>query len=111
MTKRADRTPLLSTDQVSKWLGFAPRTICLWAECGTIPAVKLGRQWRFKEADVQAWLAERPGLSAILSRQGGLHLDKGATAEPPQADSSDSAHAMPDRGERMQAQLRKAVDD
>jgi excisionase family DNA binding protein len=50
------RTPLLTTAAVAKWLGIAPRTVCLWAECKEIPAIKIGRQWRFREAEVGEWL-------------------------------------------------------
>ncbi len=48
--------PLLSTAEIARWLGVSPRTICLWAECGEMPAIKVGRQWRFREEDVRRWL-------------------------------------------------------
>jgi excisionase family DNA binding protein len=48
--------PLLSTAEVAKWLGVSPRTVCLWAECKEIPAVKLGRHWRFREEEVRGWI-------------------------------------------------------
>jgi excisionase family DNA binding protein len=50
---------LLSTAEVSKWLRVATRTICTWAECGELPATKIGRQWRFRRSDLKIWL-ERP---------------------------------------------------
>jgi excisionase family DNA binding protein len=53
---QSKREPLLTTAAVAKWLGIAPRTICLWAECKEIPAIKLGRQWRFREGEVFEWL-------------------------------------------------------
>ena len=49
--KAPRRDPLLSTSAVAKWLGVSARTICFWAECGEIPAIKVGRQWRFREED------------------------------------------------------------
>lgn len=51
------REPLLTTAAVAKWLGVSPRTVCLWAECREIPAIKIGRQWRFREGEVGEWLA------------------------------------------------------
>jgi excisionase family DNA binding protein len=48
--------PLLSTAAVAKWLGIAPRTVCLWAESKVIPAIKIGRQWRFREGELREWL-------------------------------------------------------
>jgi len=50
------REPLLTTAAVAKWLGVATRTICLWAECKEIPAIKVGRQWRFREGELRQWL-------------------------------------------------------
>jgi excisionase family DNA binding protein len=52
---------------VAKWLGIAPRTVCLWAECKEIPAIKLGRQWRFRESELREWL-QNPGtkVSALV---------------------------------------------
>jgi excisionase family DNA binding protein len=48
--------PLMTTNAVAKWLGIAPRTVCLWAEYKEIPAIKIGRQWRFREGEVSDWL-------------------------------------------------------
>lgn len=50
------REPLLSTAAVAKWLGISTRAVCLWAECKSIPALKIGRQWRFRPDEVQAWI-------------------------------------------------------
>jgi excisionase family DNA binding protein len=51
--------PLLSTKAVSEWLGVSSRTLRLWAESDEIPAVKVGRQWRFRRQDVREWLKRR----------------------------------------------------
>ena len=51
-----NREPLLTTEAVSKWLGLSTRTLCLWAECEEIPAIKVGRQWRFRQSEVADWL-------------------------------------------------------
>jgi excisionase family DNA binding protein len=55
------RARLLTTHDISKWLGISRRTVCLWAECNQLPGVKLGRQWRFYEAEVQRWLTLKGG--------------------------------------------------
>ena len=47
---------MLTTKDVSQWLNVPIRTICLWAECGEIPAVKVGRHWRFYRDEVRCWL-------------------------------------------------------
>jgi excisionase family DNA binding protein len=52
----SNRESFLTTAAVAKWLGIAPRTVCLWAECKEIPAIKIGRQWRFREGELWDWL-------------------------------------------------------
>ena len=34
-------------------LNVAPRTICVWAKRGKIPAFKIGKLWRFQEARIR----------------------------------------------------------
>ena len=53
---------------VAKWLDVTARTVCLWAERDKIPAVKVGRQWRFRPADLNAWLS-RMANSSGASRE------------------------------------------
>src|SRR5438270_1223585 len=48
--------PFLSTAAVAKWLGVSTRAVCLWAECKELPAIKIGRQWRFKQEALSEWL-------------------------------------------------------
>jgi excisionase family DNA binding protein len=50
------REPLLTTAAVAKWLGISTRAVCLWAECREIPAIKVGRQWRFRQDEINEWL-------------------------------------------------------
>lgn len=40
-------TRLLTTYQVAAMLNVSQRTVCLWVECSELPAVKIGRHWRF----------------------------------------------------------------
>ena len=48
--------PLLTTAAVAKWLGISTRAVCLWAECNELPAIKIGRQWRFRQDELGKWL-------------------------------------------------------
>jgi excisionase family DNA binding protein len=48
--------PFLSTAAVAKWLGVSTRAVCLWAECKELPAIKIGRQWRFRQEELSEWL-------------------------------------------------------
>jgi excisionase family DNA binding protein len=59
-----DKVPgrnLLATAAVANWLGISARTLRLWAECKEIPALKVGRQWRFREDEIKEWLQLREG--------------------------------------------------
>lgn len=51
--------PLLTTTQVAELLAVTPRSVCLWAESGELPGLKVGRQWRFHSAAVEQWLAKK----------------------------------------------------
>ena len=63
--------PLLTTSAVSKWLGIATRTLCLWAECKEIPAIKVGHVYRVRREDLDAMMARHQGETAPL----GIHRD------------------------------------
>jgi excisionase family DNA binding protein len=52
----SNREPLMTTAAVAKWLGISTRAVCLWAECKELPAIKLGRQWRFRQEELADWL-------------------------------------------------------
>lgn len=51
----------LTAQDLSRLLGISCRSLCLWAERKKIPAIRVGRQWRFRLADVAHWItAHRP---------------------------------------------------
>ncbi|MEN6478127.1 MAG: helix-turn-helix domain-containing protein [Anaerolineales bacterium] len=53
----ADDT-LLNVKQVAQYLQLKESTIYSWAQDGKIPAIKIGRTWRFRRADLDAWLEQ-----------------------------------------------------
>ncbi|MCJ7724863.1 MAG: helix-turn-helix domain-containing protein [Acidimicrobiia bacterium] len=55
-------TTLLTTRDVQALIKVDKSTIYRMAEAGRIPAIKVGRQWRFPEAQLMAWLGERSDL-------------------------------------------------
>jgi excisionase family DNA binding protein len=63
----SNREPLLTTSAVAKWLGISSRTVCLWAECKEIPAIKIGRQWRFRESELRQWLQGSKGIKGTVA--------------------------------------------
>ena|SRR5947208_11584209 len=75
----SNREPLLTTAAVAKWLGVATRTLCLWAECKEIPAIKIGRQWRFREGELREWL-DSPQAAKVGIGTNNNNKVSGATA-------------------------------
>lgn len=61
--------PLLTVKQVAEYLQLKESTIYSWAQDGRIPAIKIGRTWRFRRADLDAWLQQH------------LQWEKGAPSE------------------------------
>ena len=53
------RRVFVTTRQVAAQLNVSPRTVCLWAEAGEIPAVRVGRQWRFPSDRLNLWIQRR----------------------------------------------------
>jgi len=51
----------LTTEEVLEYLHVNLRTVYRLIKAGSIPAVRVGRQWRFRRSDLDAWLAgQRP---------------------------------------------------
>lgn len=47
---------LLNVKQVAAYLQLKESTIYSWAQDGKIPAIKIGRTWRFRRSDLDIWL-------------------------------------------------------
>jgi len=47
---------ILTLEEVSKYLKLHRATVYKMARAGKIPALKVGKVWRFKRARVEAWL-------------------------------------------------------
>ena len=64
----------LTTEEVLEYLQVNLRTVYRLIKAGKIPAVRVGRQWRFRKRDIDAWLdsqrprAERPATPAAPTR-------------------------------------------
>lgn len=50
---------IMTLEEVAKYLKMKPQTIYLWAQRGNIPAVKLGKEWRFRRDVIDEWLNQR----------------------------------------------------
>lgn len=65
----------LTTEEVLEYLQVNLRTVYRLIKAGKIPAVRVGRQWRFRKRDIDAWLdSQRP--------RGGSRAPAPASARP-----------------------------
>src|SRR4029077_21210473 len=63
----------LTTEEVLEYLQVNLRTVYRLIKAGKIPAVRVGRQWRFRKRDIDAWLdSSRPRRGA--GGDGGLAI-------------------------------------
>ncbi|HET91341.1 MAG TPA: DNA-binding protein [Chloroflexi bacterium] len=59
MEKTAAAEPeIMTTQEVAEYLRLAEATIYKLAQSGELPAVKVGRTWRFKRELIDAWFRE-----------------------------------------------------
>lgn len=58
----------LTTEEVLEYLQVNLRTVYRLIKAGKIPAVRVGRQWRFRKRDIDAWLeSQRPRAARATS--------------------------------------------
>lgn len=48
--------PLLSDTQASGLLGLHPKTVARMARRGELPAIRIGRYWRFRASALNRWI-------------------------------------------------------
>ncbi len=46
---------IMTLEEVAEYLRMKPQTIYSWAQERKIPAVKLGKEWRFKKSVIDRW--------------------------------------------------------
>jgi excisionase family DNA binding protein len=49
----------MTLEEVAEYLRVKPQTIYTWAQEKTIPAAKLGKEWRFKKSMIDQWFNDR----------------------------------------------------
>jgi len=57
----------LTTEEVLEYLQVNLRTVYRLIKAGKIPAVRVGRQWRFQKRDIDAWLDSQRTQSGSLA--------------------------------------------
>ncbi len=46
----------MTLEEVAEYLKLKPQTIYKWAQENQIPAVKIGKEWRFRKSILDKWL-------------------------------------------------------
>ena len=60
----SDMQAFLTTEEVLSYLKTTPRTIYRLIRSGELPAVRIGRQWRFRRTDLDQWVErQRPSFN------------------------------------------------
>jgi len=70
----------LTTEEVLEYLNVNLRTVYRLIKAGKIPAVRVGRQWRFSKSDIDEWLARQTAADSGDSEQ-----PAGRLTPPPRA--------------------------
>lgn len=52
---------LLTPREAARWLKIAPQTVVRMARRGDLPGRRVGRRWRFLQAEIRQWLLVRGG--------------------------------------------------
>lgn len=56
MPDDSDTPPVMTTDQVAKYLGMSDQKVLKLAATGDLPGAKLGREWRFLRSEIDRLL-------------------------------------------------------
>jgi excisionase family DNA binding protein len=73
----------LTTDEVLEYLQVNLRTVYRLIKAGKIPAVRVGRQWRFRKRDIDAWLdSQRPRGTRAAASTGAAAAPRPASDRP-----------------------------
>lgn len=58
----------ISIEELSEYLGISAVTIRFWIRSGKdIPAVRIGRQWRFRISDIDEWIKSGKAISVEMN--------------------------------------------
>jgi len=84
----------MTTDEVLEYLQVKLRTVYRLIKIGQLPAIRLGRQWRFRRHDIDHWLSQhRPG-----SKGSGQSLEAAARPHILVVDDDETIRTMLERG-------------
>ena len=64
---------IMTTREISKYLRVHQITICKYAAQGVIPAIRVGRVWRFDREAIDKWISEGQSKGVTKKRKSKPH--------------------------------------
>lgn len=61
--------PIMTLPEVAEYLKLAERTVYGYAQKGIVPGIKIGSAWRFRKADIDAWLEQQRRITQSSTSQ------------------------------------------
>jgi excisionase family DNA binding protein len=58
-------TTIWNSVQAAEYLRIHPRTLTKMARNGEIPSIQIGRLWRFRQCDLDAWLTHKVNSGSL----------------------------------------------
>ena len=71
MNDNIDSIRLLTLNEAAELLQVSTRTLQRMIHSGQMPALKVGGQWRVREAQLRQWVENREGSAPATERVGG----------------------------------------
>lgn len=71
MNENLDNIRLLTLNEAAELLQVSTRTLQRMIHSGEMPALKVGGQWRVREAQLRQWVENREGSARAIGRSGG----------------------------------------
>jgi excisionase family DNA binding protein len=56
-----EELPLMKPTEVARWLRLSAQVINRMACAGSIPAIRIGKSWRFNREELVAWVGSQKG--------------------------------------------------
>ncbi len=79
---------LMDTAEVARYLKMHVKTIVNMVERGDLKAYKVGRQWRYRRSDIDAYLEQRRNIPKTVEQQEKHRQDHPDSNNVPESDKS-----------------------
>jgi excisionase family DNA binding protein len=79
---------LMDTAEVARYLKMHVKTIVNMVERGDLKAYKVGRQWRYRRSDIDAYLEQRRNIPKTVEQQEKHGQDHPDSNNVPESDKS-----------------------